>query len=119
MKTIIAIAVAGALLAPGLASAAPEAWKIVAVVGGQTVPVNCTLSRDGDALSGTCARADGSETPVPATGSVNGSDVKLAYDVKFQDMPLHIAYTGTLQSDGSVSGSIDVAGQTGTFTASK
>ena len=40
-----------------------------------------------------------------------------AYDVKFQDMPLHVAYKGQQQADGTVKGTVEAGGNAGTFTA--
>ena len=117
----LAMIAALAALAPGVAAAADlsGAWKIVANVNDMPVPVACKFTETGAALSGTCGRTDAPETPGAVTGTVDGSTVKWAYDVKFQDMPLHVAYTGTITSDTAMSGTLDVAGGSGTFTASK
>ena len=121
MKRLFVIAAAaGALLAPAIASADQSgAWKLSVKVGDMTIPVTCNFTQSGAALSGTCARSDAPEAPAATTGTVDGSAIKFAYDVKFQDMPLHVAYTGAVQGDGSLTGTIDVAGQTGTFTGTK
>lgn len=121
MKRLFVIAAtAAALLAPAIASADESgAWKLSVKVGDMTIPVTCNFTQSGNALSGTCARSDAQEAPAATTGTVNGSAIAFAYDVKFQDMPLHVAYTGAVQADGSISGSLDVAGQTGTFTGTK
>ncbi len=124
MKTILlAAAAAVALALPCSASAADlsGAWKIVADVGGMMINVTCNFTEQGSALSGTCGRtdADATETPVETTGSVDGATAKWAYDVKFQDMPLHIAYTANVKSDSAMDGTLDVAGGSGTFTATK
>ena len=111
-----------ALLAPSAASAADlsGAWKIVADVGGMMVDVGCTFTQQGANLTGTCARTDTpGEKPAAVTGTLDGSTVKWAYDVTFNDMPLHVAYTGQATSDTAMTGTIDVLGTSGTFTASK
>ena len=117
----LAIIAAVALLVPGAASAADLSgvWKLVVNVQDMPVPVTCNFTDKGGALSGTCARSDGSEKPAAVSGTVDGSTAKWAYDVTFQDMPLHLAYTGAIASDTAMSGTLDVAGGTGTFTASK
>ena len=122
MKKLLIAAAAAALFAPSLASAADLSgvWKIVANVQDMTVDVTCDLTEQGAALSGTCGRTDaGGETPVATSGTVDGSTAKWAYDVNFQGMPLHIAYTGDVKSDTAMEGTLDVAGGQGTFTATK
>ncbi len=121
MRTLALIAAAAALV-PAVAAAAniTGAWKLDVDVGGQAVPVACNFTQTGTALSGTCHRSDdANEKPAAVTGTVDGSAAKFAYDVAFQDMPLHIAYTGTLTSDTAMNGSLDVAGQTGSFKGAK
>jgi len=109
------------VLAPSVAAAADltGTWSLKVNVGDQAVPVTCNLTQSAAAIGGTCHRSDQDEKPAAVTGAVDGSAVKLAYDVDFQDMPLHIAYTGKLDSDTAMSGTLDVAGQSGTFTGTK
>jgi hypothetical protein len=120
MKTLVLFTAVAALV-PAVASAANVSgtWKLDVDVGGQAVPVTCSLTQTGAALTGTCNRSDGGEKPAQVTGSVDGSTAKFAYDVQFQDMPLHIAYTATQVSDTAMTGSLDVAGQTGSFKGAK
>jgi hypothetical protein len=120
MKKLCLYAAVAALV-PAAASAAnlTGAWKLDVDVGGQAVPVACNFTQSGAALTGTCNRSDGGEKPAAVTGTVDGSTAKFAYDVSFQDMPLHIAYTATLSSDTAMTGSLDVAGQTGAFKGAK
>ena len=111
-----------AVLAPGVASAADlsGAWKLAVDVSGMMINITCNLTQQGAALSGTCARTDAAgEKPSAVTGSVDGSTAKWAYDVDFNGMPLHIAYTGNVTSDTAMTGTLDVAGGSGTFTATK
>ncbi len=120
MKKLALIAIA-VLLAPAAASAADlsGAWKLVVMVADMTVPISCTFADASGALTGTCNRTDQAESPSALTGTLDGAKAKWAYDVKFQDMPLHIEYAGDLSSDTAMTGTISVAGQSGTFTASK
>ena len=117
----IAIIAAVALLAPGVAAAADlsGAWKLDVKVNDMSIPVTCTFTDTGGALSGTCARTDDGSKTAALTGTLDGSTAKWAYDVTFQDMPLHIAYTGAMTSDTAMTGTLDVAGGMGTFTATK
>lgn len=120
MKKLLIAATALAMLAPGAALAdVTGAWKLKVDVAGMIFDVNCNLTQSGTALGGTCVRADAMETAPALTGSVDGSNVSWAYDVTFQDMPLHVVYKGATTSDSAMSGTIEVAGQNGTFVGAK
>jgi hypothetical protein len=117
MKKLM-IAAAVAVMAPGLALAdASGAWKLTLNIADMTIPVACTLTQMDKTLGGTCDGADGK--PATVTGTVDGTKVSFAYDTNFQDMPLHVAYTGDLKSDTSMSGAVNVPGAAGTFTGTK
>ncbi len=119
MKLAIAAA-AFALAIPGLASAATQKWKIEGDVSGFMFTLNCTLEIGDGKISGPCV-SDQDPNPVNTTGTyTTAGDVtssEFSYDVKFQDMPLHVVYKGKSQADGSVKGSVEAAGNAGTFTA--
>ncbi len=119
MKKLLLIA-AAVLLAPGIAAAADisGAWKITTNANGQDLVVNCNFAQSGSALSGTCGLAGGAETPAALTGTVDGMAASWAYDVKFQDMPLHVAFKGDVM-DKTMSGTMDVAGGSSPFKAAK
>ena len=60
----------------------------------------------------------------PTTGTVTtGADgktaVEFAHDTSYQGTPVHLDYKGTVQSDGSLSGTVDAGGASGAFTATK
>ena len=126
-KLLIAAAAACALSLPGLASAADVtgAWKVVVSFGDMTFHTNCAFTQAGAALSGTCTAADpapdGAPAPKPTavTGSVDGSNVKFAYDITMGDMPLHLDYLGVLDSDTSMKGNIGAGDMQIPFTATK
>jgi opacity protein-like surface antigen len=126
-KLLILAAAAAALSLPGLASAADVsgAWKLAVNVGDMTYHTNCALMQDGATLSGTCTPADpppdGGDAPKPVavTGTVDGSNVKFAYDMTFGDMMIHLAYTGALTSDTVMAGKLNVADMDVDFTGTK
>lgn len=126
-KLLILAAAAGALMLPGLASAADVsgAWKVAISVADMTFHSNCTFTQAAGALTGSCISADpapdGADAPKPSaiTGAVDGQNVKFGYDISFGDMMLHLDYTGTLSSDTAMSGKLSVAGMDGDFTATK
>jgi hypothetical protein len=119
MKTL-AIAVAAAALAiPPAALAETQVWKINGDVSGFMFELNCTLEIGDHKISGPCTSTN-DQPPVQTTGTYddNGGS-QFAYDVKFQDMPLHVVYKGQAQSDGTVKGTVDASGNSGTFTAAR
>lgn len=119
MKLAIAAA-ALALAVPNLASAATQKWKIDGDVGGFMFTLNCTLDIADGKISGPCISSL-DPAPVATTGTYTTdggvTSSEFSYDVKFQDMPIHVVYKGQSQADGSVKGSVEAAGNAGTFTA--
>jgi hypothetical protein len=118
MKKLALIA-AACLFAPGLAAAADltGAWKISANVADMPITILCNLTQSGAALSGTCGLQDGPGAPTAFTGgTVDGDAAKWAYDDKFQDMPLHVAYTAVVK-DAAMTGTVTVFDMPNPFTA--
>ena len=77
----------------------------------------CTFAVDsGGKLTGPCKSDQGD---VATTGTVAGTAVEFGYDTTYQGSPVHLDYKGTVQSDGSLSGTVDTGGPQGTFTATK
>ena len=120
-RLIIGAAAAAALLAPVAASAADVngAWKLKVDVADMTIDVNCNLTQSASALGGDCKRADGDEQPAKLTGAVDGDALSWAYDIDFGGQAMHIAYKAQIQPDGTMKGTIEVPGVSGTFTGSK
>ena len=126
-KLLIAAAMAGALALPGLANAADVTgpWKVEVSFGDMTFHTNCDFKQAGAALTGTCTPADappgGGDKPAgaPVTGSVDGSNVKFAYDITFGDMKIHLDYSGALSSDTAMAGNIGVGDMQVPFKAAK
>ena len=126
-KLLILAAMAGAMALPGLANAADVtgAWKVVVSFGDMTFHTNCDFKQAAAALTGTCVSADAppdggaAPKPAPVTGSVDGSNVKFAYDVTFGDMMIHLDYAGALESDTAMKGNIGVGDMMVPFTATR
>jgi hypothetical protein len=114
----LAIAAAAVLLAvPAMASAETQKWKINGDVSGFQYELNCTLEIADGKIAGPCI-SNQDPTPAQASGTYDNAGAStFSYDVKFQDMPLHVVYKGQQQADGTVKGSVEAAGNTGTFTA--
>ena len=122
MKTLFVAAVAAAaLLSPGFASAATDAsgsWKLD-TSGDMPLTVMCKLAQAGAALSGTCGLVGAPDPPAAFSGgTVDGTTAKWAYDITFQDMPLHVAYTADVQG-AAMTGTMDVAGMSIPFKGAK
>ena len=82
------------------------------------VYVACTLKQAADGtLSGTCKGTQAEDAA--ATGSVTGTTITIAYDTTYQGSPVHLAYAGDVQTDGTAKGTVDTGGPAGTFTLTK
>jgi len=117
-RLLIAAALA---LAPIAASAADVNgdWTVNGAFDAMGIKytLTCTFAVDtGGKLTGPCKSEQGDVT---AAGAVSGSDVTFGYDTTYQGSPVHLAYKGTVQSDGSLTGTVDAGGPQGTFSATK
>ena len=108
-------------LAPATVFAADlsGAWTIHGDIGGSIQWTSaCTLKQDADGkLSGTCKGTQNEDAA--ASGAVAGTALTLAYDTTYQGSPVHLAYKGDVQADGTAKGTVDTGGPAGTFTLTK
>ena len=108
-------------LAPATVFAADfsGAWTIHGDIGGSIQWTSaCTLKQAADGtLSGTCKGTQAEDAA--ATGSVTGTTITIAYDTTYQGSPVHLAYKGDVQADGTAKGTVDTGGPAGTFTLTK
>lgn len=111
---VIALCVA-AFSATLLAANVAGAWKIDGDVYGNAVKLTCDLKQDGDKLAGKGTFADGKEVIV--TGGVKEDVVTFEFDTP--DQAYHLVFTGKLEGETALKGTIAVAGVEGTFTAAK
>ena len=109
------------VLAPGAVFAADfsGAWTIHGDIGGSIQWTSaCTLKQDAAGkLTGTCKGTQNEDAA--ATGTLTGTALELAYDTTYQGSPVHLAYTGDVQADGTAKGTVDTGGPAGTFTLTK
>ena len=119
MKTLALIA-AALLLAPGVAAAADltGAWTISTNVADMPFTIVCNMTQTGAVLGGTCGVKDAPDKPSVLTGAADGDSAKWAYDVTFQDMPLHVDFAGVAKGS-AMSGTISVLDMPSPFTAVK
>ena len=76
-----------------------------------------TLKQEGERLTG---HYSGQLGEADLTGSVKGPDVMFAFTVDVQGMQLVCTYTGSVEGQDSLKGTVDIAGlANGTFTAKR
>ncbi len=113
----------GAATAQGQAPAATTApsltgkWKVHSNVSGNDHNATCTITQTDKALAGTCV-ADQGETKL--VGTVDGSKASWKIETEYNGTPITLVYTGTFDSTGKLTGSLEVQpfGVTGDFDVS-
>jgi hypothetical protein len=77
-----------------------------------------TLKQDGEKLTGHYSSAQLGEAEL--TGTVKGKDMKFAFGTDVQGTHLDVIYTGTIESNDSLKGTVNLGGLgQGTFTAKR
>lgn len=116
MRPALAVVMTATLLAPDAARAAADLsgkWTFGGDVQGNAVNLDCDFVEASDArLSGRC-QVNGMEA-VDVSGTVKGE----AMDFSFTVAGYTLTYTGKINGD-AISGAIDVAGASGTFSGSR
>jgi hypothetical protein len=114
---------AGTVLAVASADASAQvnvagAWtmEVTTDAGGTTTP-SLTLVQDGTALTGHYSSETLGEADV--TGTVEGNRVTINFTADMQGQEVPVTYAATVDAQGVMTGTIDLAGglATGTFTA--
>ena len=114
MKLLLSLMV---LLALPLAAEVTGKWKAEVDVAGNAATPEFTFKQDGGTLTGTYKGMLGE---APVTGTVEGKKIRWVVKVNYDSNPVTIIYTGTIESDTLIKGTVDFAGQAeGTFTAKK
>lgn len=121
----LALAFAATMLFPlpfsGAAQTADVAgkWNLTVTTGQGTTNPTFTLVQDGEKLTGHYSSEALGEADL--TGTVSGSSVRISLEGSIQGQSVPVVYSGTLNDDGTMSGTIDIAGGalTGTFTATR
>jgi hypothetical protein len=115
MKNLVAALCFTLVAATALAADVTGTWKVAGDVYGNPVNLTCSLKQDGEKLSGKATLGEGQDVAV--TGSVK--DTTVSFEIDTPDKTYHLVFTGKLDADTSIKGSIAVAGVEGTFTAVK
>ena len=95
------------------------AWALEVTIDGGVSTPSLTLDQAGESLTGHYSSEALGEHDV--TGTVSGSEVRISFSADFQGFPISVIYRGTVDDDGVISGTIDIADgfSTGTFTATR
>ncbi len=91
-------------------------WLVHNSIGGNESDQTCTFEQNGSELAGSCTSELGT---VKITGKVEGKKVSWSYKSEYQGTPLTAKYTGTLDSENRISGTVSVEefGVEGEFSA--
>ena len=93
------------------------AWAFTVETSAGSGTPTIALKQDGDKLTG---HYSGQLGEADLTGSVKGQDVVLTFNVDAQGFALKCTYTGTIESNDSLKGKVDLGGLAGgTFTAKR
>ena len=93
------------------------AWSLSLVLEAITATPSLTLKQEGEKLTGEYVSQNYGKFPV--TGTVKGNDVAFSVPMNIEGNAITAAYTGTIQPDGSLTGSVDLGQMGGTFSAVK
>jgi hypothetical protein len=94
-------------------------WLFSVTTDAGTGTPTVTLKQSGDTLSGHYSSQAFCEVDFK-NGSVKGKNVTFKFSADVGGTPLVVTYTGTIEADGSLKGSVDLGGYgTGTFTAKR
>jgi hypothetical protein len=84
--------------------------------GGGTPTV--TLKQEGEKLTGRYSSQNLGEADL--TGTVKGQEIRFSFNADAQGTSLTVTYTGTIESNDSMKGTVDLGGMAqGTFTAKR
>jgi len=113
----ISFALAGALMAQTAVNLTGKWLFTVQTSAGNGTPT-VMLKQDGEKLTGHYSSAQLGEAEL--TGTVKGSDVKFTFGTDVQGAHLEVTYTGTIESQDSLKGTVNLGGLgDGTFTAKR
>lgn len=120
LSALLAFVLAAALARPASAQVdVTGSWDMEVTTQTGTTTPSMTLQQDGNKITGHYSSATLGEADV--TGTVDGSDVTISFNAEMQGQEIPVVYKATIDDEGVMSGTIDVAGgmATGTFTAKR
>jgi hypothetical protein len=107
------------LASSAFAVAAPSLtgnWTVHSSIAGNDSDQECKFVQTDNTLSGTCK---GNDKDVTIKGSIDGNKLTWQYESDYNETPLTVKYTATLDDSGKISGTVDVDpfNVSGDFTA--
>lgn len=106
-------------LAPAAPASVAGTWNLATNVQGNTGTPTCTFKQEAEKVTGSCSTPDGGQAEV--SGEVADSKVTFRYVINWEGNPLTLVFSGTLDTDTTMKGAIDVQPMNvpGEFTATK
>jgi hypothetical protein len=92
-------------------------WSLKGEIAGNNLDVKCVLKQESEKLAGTCRTNEMPEAKT--TGEVKDKTVTIQYDVDYQGQTYTLVYTGTMDTDTSLKGTVEAGGASGDFTGTK
>jgi hypothetical protein len=94
-------------------------WNVSLQLDTITATPSLTLKQDGDKLTGEYVSQMYGKAPV--AGSVKGTEVTFTVSLSVEGNAVNAVYTGVVQADGSIKGSVDIGGgaMSGSFSATR
>ena len=122
---VAALAVAALLSAPAVAVAQGEkktdltgTWAFSVTTDAGTGTPTITLKQSADTLTGHYSSQALGEADLK--GSIKDNKLTFAFDANVQGTTFKVTYTGTVEADGTLKGTIDLGGYgAGTFTGKR
>lgn len=105
-----------ALAAPALADVS-GIWEIEGDVVGNPVNATCDIKSADNKLKGSCKIEGAGDSDL--TGALDGDAVTWQFDVEANGTAYRLVFTGKMESETAIKGSISVADVEGSFTARK
>jgi hypothetical protein len=102
---------------PGGAASLSGDWTMTLALDQVNATPALSLKQDGEKLTGTYTSQQYGKFPI--AGTVKGNDVSFTVNLNVEGNAITGVYTGKLQPDGTITGSVDIGGgmMSGTFTA--
>jgi hypothetical protein len=97
-----------ALVVPVSAADAPSIagkWKVHNSIAGHESDQDCTFALSGKDISGTCTLEQGT---AKVAGKVGDANFTWQFDTEYQGSPLTLIYTGTMDKDSKITGTVEV-----------
>lgn len=119
-SVFLAVAVAFVLAQPASAQSVDltGTWQLDVQTDAGGGSPTVTFEQDGEELTGHYSSANLGEAEI--TGTVSGDEIEFTFNASAQGMEIPVTYTGTIDDENTISGSVDLGGQaTGSFTGER